>query len=308
MVSSALTVPGEITQGAVADIVPTEIAGARRAVVTEQLTAVGEQVGSGSILGLVSGRPLTLMSSSVPLYRELRLGDSGPDVRALQDELIKWGYPLRRSETVGNDMLDSLRDVYSLAGAAPPGGVGKEIFIDPNEFIQVPGDGGTVVALSAVGSVVSEESPFVRIQTSPNSVTARVGSGSIKEFAQGTSVSINAAGSVFQSEIASVGPFVESDGKKMAGYDVTATIPSASGAISVGSSVTVSTPGQSKSGSAVPLTGVRQDSSGSYVLVEKSDKDLDHRVDIKIAADSGGWAVIEPNPDIEAGVPIVVAP
>jgi hypothetical protein len=56
------------------------------------LPAVGATVRQGQVLYSVSGSPVVLLYGTVPSYRDLAEGDSGPDVTELNTDLVKLGY------------------------------------------------------------------------------------------------------------------------------------------------------------------------------------------------------------------------
>ncbi len=64
----------------------------RSAVVTKATVKRGSQVGPGKVVTEVDGRPVILLRGRLPAYRNLRIGDNGPDVRELQNALIGLGY------------------------------------------------------------------------------------------------------------------------------------------------------------------------------------------------------------------------
>ena len=52
----------------------------------------GRTLNSGDVLGAIDGKPLRLLATSVPPWRDLRRGDRGPDVSAVQVELRRLGF------------------------------------------------------------------------------------------------------------------------------------------------------------------------------------------------------------------------
>lgn len=52
----------------------------------------GAELHSGEVVGAVDGVDIRLLATSVPLWRDLRSGDRGADVAAVQVELRRWGY------------------------------------------------------------------------------------------------------------------------------------------------------------------------------------------------------------------------
>ncbi len=59
---------------------------------TEVLVQPGEAVATGTELAALDGVPLQLLVGPVPPYRELSVGDEGPDVLALQEFLVATGH------------------------------------------------------------------------------------------------------------------------------------------------------------------------------------------------------------------------
>jgi peptidoglycan hydrolase-like protein with peptidoglycan-binding domain len=57
-----------------------------------QLPNAGDKVSCGGVLYRVSNRPVVLLCGTVPIYRALRVGARGPDVRQLNRNLHKLGY------------------------------------------------------------------------------------------------------------------------------------------------------------------------------------------------------------------------
>jgi len=72
------------------------------------LPAVGDVIRCGQVLYRVSDAPVVLLCGSVPLYRALAQGDSGPDVTELNRSLVALGYATRAE-------LDPASDYYGSA-------------------------------------------------------------------------------------------------------------------------------------------------------------------------------------------------
>lgn len=113
------TLEGQISTGSNQDI---KISGdGNPAVVTHVAVNPGDTVRSGSLLGRVSGRPVILLQMPFTLYRDIRVGDSGDDVRALQQSLAALG--LYRGVADGKYEALTARSVealYQRVGAITP--------------------------------------------------------------------------------------------------------------------------------------------------------------------------------------------
>ena len=67
-------------------------AGAAAGIVTNTPHAVGEPVAEGQPVVEVAGRPVFLVSGTLPIYRDLVPGSTGDDVKQLQDVLARLGF------------------------------------------------------------------------------------------------------------------------------------------------------------------------------------------------------------------------
>ena len=61
-------------------------------IVTRIFRHRGSTVGQGSVLLEVAGQPFFVLQGTVPAYRNLEPGETGPDVAELQDDLESLGY------------------------------------------------------------------------------------------------------------------------------------------------------------------------------------------------------------------------
>jgi HlyD family secretion protein len=83
---------------------------------------VGQTVEPGSVLVVISGRPVIALQGAVPAYRNLQPGSTGPDVTQLQAALSQLGYYTAGdpSGTFGLDTEDAVRDLYAAKGYSVP--------------------------------------------------------------------------------------------------------------------------------------------------------------------------------------------
>jgi hypothetical protein len=97
----------------------------------------GKALRSGTALGAIDGRPIRLLSTAVPLWRDLRRDDDGDDVSALQRELGRLGRPVKVSGRVDGATRAAVRQWLTNGNAAL-------------WSRYAGGDGGMVLPLSAV--------------------------------------------------------------------------------------------------------------------------------------------------------------
>ncbi|MCI1211072.1 MULTISPECIES: peptidoglycan-binding domain-containing protein [Bifidobacterium] len=90
--------------------------------VSEDLCSPGRQMDSGSRLLSVNGSPVITLHTGTPLYRQLGEGDAGPDVLALQQELMRLGYASEGNGAYGRLTAAGVSQLLANAGVAKPDG------------------------------------------------------------------------------------------------------------------------------------------------------------------------------------------
>ncbi|GAA3808797.1 peptidoglycan-binding domain-containing protein [Cellulomonas soli] len=89
------------------------------AVVTAAPVAAGADVQLCDALIEVSGRPVIALGGTLPAYRDLTVGDSGPDVSQLQQALNDCGIKTTVDGTFGTATARGLESLYRRAGYKP---------------------------------------------------------------------------------------------------------------------------------------------------------------------------------------------
>ena len=89
-------------------------------VLTRQSCTANGVLVSGTVIAHVDERPLLGLSTDVPLYRDLDLGDRGADVRALQDELTRLGHPARSDGNLGPATARAIASLLAAVDIARP--------------------------------------------------------------------------------------------------------------------------------------------------------------------------------------------
>jgi len=90
-------------------------------VVTKMPARLGGRVWPGHVIAEIDGVPIILLRGSLPAYRDLHEGDSGPDVTQLQAALIRLGYAdYDPSGFFGFGTADALGLLYEQLGYSPP--------------------------------------------------------------------------------------------------------------------------------------------------------------------------------------------
>ena len=129
-------------------------------VVTRQPISPGQSVNAGAVVLEVSGRPAFLMPGAFPFYRDITLGDSGPDVSQLQQGLVAAGYGVEVDGRFGPGTAAVVSQLYRDAGyTSPTGGspstgtpaAAPPLVVPASEFVVTSAVPALLVSTSAVG-------------------------------------------------------------------------------------------------------------------------------------------------------------
>lgn len=211
--------------------------GALRSVITGRPVTQGTAVNAGQVLTEVNGRPVFVVQSAFPFYRDVGLGDQGPDVVAIQETLRLLGYSLHADGEFGVRTETAVRDWYSRNGYTPATRDGEDETSartpnpDPRHEGQQVGDGsGATPAMSAafvpfaeivgvgvlpsaslsalpVGAAVGADGETdIVLGSTTTIVTLEAAPADLAHIVQGSEVSIEIGGQVSKGSVSSIEP------------------------------------------------------------------------------------------------------
>jgi peptidoglycan hydrolase-like protein with peptidoglycan-binding domain len=90
--------------------------------VTATFCRPGRPLRSGRTIARIDDAPVVALSTSMPLHRDLSRGSRGRDVRALQRELSRLGYPVRADGRYRRSTAAAVRKLRTEAGDDRPDG------------------------------------------------------------------------------------------------------------------------------------------------------------------------------------------
>ncbi|UKA51798.1 peptidoglycan-binding protein [Arthrobacter sp. FW305-123] len=320
-VARQVTLAGVVTAGRTSPVTASLTDGIDRLILTSTPKALGDFVEPGELLAVVSGRPLLVMPASVPLYRDIIPGDSGPDVRALQTALAGLGLAVKTNGTFDQQTQQALKTWYENAGfpapvppaSSPTGSNNKSganaapaAMVRWRDFVQVPGDTGRIASIAGTGTVLPEDGVVAQISVSEDTIVARADVLQAESFAVGTAVTLRAGALEVKTTVTSVSGFAEGDSSSnvMPGMDITASIPPGTIGLAPHQSVTVTAGNAPAETLAVPLIAIRQEMGVAYV--EVAGEAGPHRVDVTVTAQADGWAAVDTVEGLDVGVKVML--
>lgn len=179
-----------------------------------------------------------------------------------------------------------------------------------SEVVDIPPGQVTVLSSLKRGKVVEPDGVVLGLRTGSASVVGRVGVADADAFEVGKLVSVAFPGSgsdVVEVKISEVSTFqAGSEDGTLPGYDVTVELsPRDVDGVSSGVIATFTPAGEQEStrGLAVPLTAVRENSEGVYVLVDEA---TPREVHISLGKQTDGFAEILQGEGLKAGTKVLI--
>jgi peptidoglycan hydrolase-like protein with peptidoglycan-binding domain len=114
------TLPATVVPESGASVPVAPVEGATRSIVTESSLAAGAAVKVGTVLVRVNGDPVLALASPFPFYRDLGVGDTGPDVTVLQQNLKTLGLLASADGSFGPATARAVAGLYRAAHATAP--------------------------------------------------------------------------------------------------------------------------------------------------------------------------------------------
>ena len=147
----------------------------------------GGRLSPGQVAAEVDGRPVLLLRGKLPAYRNLRIGDTGPDVRELQSALIGLGYSdFDPAGFFGDSTALAVQVLYQHLGYRVPTFTPKakktapfppepEVYLPMGEVSYLPSGSALVVsAPPKAGTTVRQGQPILRLAIGHPYITARL--------------------------------------------------------------------------------------------------------------------------------------
>lgn len=138
----------------------------RFGVVTSTPKDAGSEVGEGDVVVEIQSRPVMLLSSPFPAWRDLARGSEGRDVEMLQAALARLGYPINDPVgTLGPSTEMAIRSLYEDRGYSPPVGDDGPVVLPLNEILLEP-EGPWLLAGGSVevGTVLAPGGPELALR------------------------------------------------------------------------------------------------------------------------------------------------
>jgi peptidoglycan hydrolase-like protein with peptidoglycan-binding domain len=211
VLSDAIVLPGTVRPGHTVAV--TASAPYRTLVVTGLPAKLGSRAWPGHVLAQVDGRPVILLRGRLPAYRDLREGDTGPDVSQLQAALVGLGYAdYDPAGYFGPSTALAIETLYQnlgysapryrphvkktplAPGQPPPLPPSPQVYLPMSEVSYIPAASALVVDVNArPGSSVRPGQVMLELATGDPYVTAMLSVREAAEASKGSAARIASA-------------------------------------------------------------------------------------------------------------------
>lgn len=299
---SEVTLRGEVVQAEQAQLrLPDNVTG----VVTAVRVQGGITIEAGSAVIEVQGRPVLVLPGTFRFYRDLAVGDTGPDVEQLQGALQALGL-LKGNDrgSFGSATSAALRRLYERAGYAAPNPVAAraaELWV----VQQLPHPIGDV--LLSVNDTISAQKNVLALSATTVRLRGAVPPFKADLAAPGTKAQVwlEENGQPVEGEVVAVSTVDDGGGDTAALRDsreATADVPVVIQLSRPGKAVTadrtyrvvINGPGKPEPVLAVPASAVSQHADGGYFVALIGPQGTVTEVDVTVGVEAQGWVEVTP--------------
>lgn len=288
VIDSRATYPAQVVEATTKPVLIPQAAGG---VVVENRVKPGASLAAGSLIMVISGEPYFALSGPLALYRDLKIGDKGPDVRLLQEAFVRAGFDVSTEGEVGPVTFSIARQIYESAGFAAPSET-----IPYTAFVALDVDAKAMSTI-AVGSTVEPDTAVLSLEGKPPTAEIRVNAVEATSMNVGDVVSGRVDGTTTTFAIQEIGEFIAAADGEPGGRTVTLAPTDPDVALAAGAAVTIYGAGEQDASLAVPLVAIREDSQGTFLLRQQQSEPPSAgneyvRIDVTVTRSGDGWAAI----------------
>jgi peptidoglycan hydrolase-like protein with peptidoglycan-binding domain len=329
VLASTVVMRGQFANGRVFKFSPSAPAataggpGGSAMVVTGVHTSAGATVKAGRVLVEISGRPVFALAGAFPAYRDMLPGESGKDIRQLQDALARLGYRRGGDDDgeFGTGTAHAIREFYHDLGypvpetevqpeqpAAQPSGAPagsppatsaqpqKQPMMPMSEVVFLPTLPARVATFGAsVGDTAGN--PLITFTTGGPRLTGKLDPASRQLVKPGMSVKVadEVTGYSGTGRVASIGAQVSADGAEYLPLRIDGDEPWPIGEAGKDVRLTITAAATEGKVLAVPEAALTADAAGNTTVVVV-DRGAQRVVVVTVGVSAGGMVEVAPAP------------
>ncbi len=190
-----------------------------------KLPSSGQVISRGQVIYRVSNEPVVLLYGDTPVYRSLYQGDSGPDVRELNGNLVALGYATRSELDPASDYF-SAETAYALERLQAMLGVEQTGSLTEGQAALLPGQMRITSLIATLGTGAASGAPVAQASSTTRQVVVDLNASEQTEVKVGDTAQITLPdNAITPGVVSSIGTVASSSGSGSSGSGSGATLP-----------------------------------------------------------------------------------
>ncbi len=308
--SQQISQSGTLSYAAQADGSPYQIVNQASGTLSAQ-PSTGQVVQDGQVLYRVANAPVVLLAGATPAYRSLSEGDSGPDVRELNGDLVALGYATRSELDPSSDYFGS-ETGYALERLQDRLGVDETGSLVLDQAVFAPAPLRVSKVLATLGTAAQPGAPLFEATSTARQVTVELDASQQSSVAVGDRAQVTlpdnttTPGRVSRiGKVASSGGSSGSSGATISIY-ITLDYPHVAGTLDQAPVQVQITTGTVNDALIVPVTSLLALAGGGYAVETLDQRGSHQLVPVTLGAFDDADGLVQVSGALHAGERIVV--
>jgi hypothetical protein len=272
-----------------------------------KLPFAGETVSRGRVLYRVSNNPVVLLYGDTPVYRSLSEGDSGPDVRELNHNLVALGYATR-SEVDWDWSYFSYETKYALEQLQDELGEDETGSLSEGQAVFLPGQVRINTVNATLGTNAGPGAPIAQATSTSRQVLLNLDAAQQSEVKVGDSVQITLPdGQATPGVVSGIGTVASGSGSNATlPVYITLKHPRAVGALNQAPVTVEITTAAVANALIVPVDSLLALAGGGYAVETVDARGVHQLVAVTLGTFDDAAGTVQVTGDLQAGERIVV--
>jgi hypothetical protein len=271
-----------------------------------KLPSAGDVFSRGQVLYRVSNDPVILLYGNTPVYRSLYEGDTGPDVRELNRNLVALGYATRSAvdwdwDYFSYETRDALEKLQNKLGETETG------YLAEGQTLFLPGQLRITTVTATLGTNAAPGAAIMQATSTNRQVVVNLNAAQQSEVKVGNSVQITLPnGQATPGVVSGIGTVASGGSTKTLPVYITLKHPQAAGTLDQAPVTVEITTAAVKHALIVPIDALLALSGGGYAVETVNADGVHHLVAVSLGTFDDAAGTVQVTGDVQAGERIVV--
>jgi hypothetical protein len=271
-----------------------------------KLPVAGDVFSRGQVLYRVSNDPVILLYGNTPVYRSLYEGDTGPDVRELNRNLVALGYASRSGVDWDWDYF-SYETRYALEKLQDKLGEDETGYLAEGQAVVLPGQARITTVNATLGTNAAPGAAIMQTTSTRRQVLVNLDASQQSEVKVGNSVQITLPnGQATPGVVSGIGTVASGGSTKTLPVYITLKHPQAAGTLDQAPVTVEITTAAVKHALIVPIDALLALSGGGYAVEAVNADGVHQLVAVSLGTFDDAAGAVQVTGDVQPGERIVV--